>query len=49
VKSPAIVRETMALNATDEAMLMRQIMAVRIAQVRTAFRGREELGFTYIG
>ena len=38
-KRPAMVRETMALNAADEAMLIRQIVAVRVAQKRTELRG----------
>jgi hypothetical protein len=40
MKRPAIVRETMALKATLEAMLMMQIMAVKEAQEITAFSGR---------
>jgi hypothetical protein len=48
VKRPAMVSETIALNATEEAILMRQIMAVRMAQVRTAFRGRADRGLTWL-
>jgi hypothetical protein len=41
VKRPAMVRETMALKATDDAMLMIQMIAVRKPQKKTAFKGRE--------
>lgn len=41
-KSPAVVREIMALKAALEPMLMRQVMAVIMAQRAMARRGRAE-------
>lgn len=46
MKSPAIVRETIALKATDEPILMRQISAVNVAQKATALSGRLEFLLT---
>lgn len=40
--SPAVVREIMALKAALEPMLMRQVMAVIMAQKAMARRGRAE-------
>jgi len=37
----------MALNATVDAMLMMQMMAVTVAQKMTALRGRAVRVFTY--
>ncbi len=48
VKRPAMVSDTMALKATVEAMLIRQIIAVNVAQKRMAFRGRAARELTYI-
>jgi len=39
VNRPAIVRETMALKATVDAILTMQIIAVIVAQKKTAFSG----------
>lgn len=41
-KRPAVVREIMALKAALEPMLMRQVMAVIMAQRAMARRGRAE-------
>lgn len=46
MKRPAIVRETIALKATLDARLMRQIAAVKQAQEITAFSGRAVRGCT---
>lgn len=40
INRPAIVRETIALKATVENILMRPIKAVRTLQKAIAFRGR---------
>lgn len=47
VKRPPIVMDTMALNATVEAMLRRQMRAVMVAQKKTARSGSAVLLLTY--
>jgi len=47
MKRPAIVSDTIALKATDDAMLMTQMMAVKRAQNMTAFNGIAERSWTW--